>query len=732
MADMDDASSACAACGGPVKYVCRVCGSAFYCGAICQLSDWNAHRIVCSERATVETYHDTGPSDRPESPSTKNENRVAVENRVAGLALRAVASYAWPEGYVTVDSIRPVPTGAVTAPGDDRHLYVMFQSGQVLRFDVERERFVDPFEEPWLDVSRLIAADDLKPLGPGAPFADERGLLSLAFHPLYAESGSSFEGKLFLLYSTGLRAGKDRSARWLRGTERKPHDHRSVLAVADRNRIETVRELRTWLEPQFNHNGAHLLFDPNDRFALFVGVGDGGGFNDQHGRLLDADDPDGFLGNAQDLGELHGKVLRFVTSSSKKQLEILLPVSLVDLTVPDDNPFVDVVGARPEIWAYGFRNPWRMAFDESGRLYAADVGQNAREALKPVKRGGNHGWRATEGSRVFNETVLARATKPIVRPVFEYVNVHAAPKTGEGMAIIGGHFYRGSSLNSTAVPLGAYVFGDYGDLKTPSKPTLIDAGVFVAVEREDGTFDHRRLFDLPPYANVHALSEGPRGGCYVFATTVHAERNAIYKLETLPAILSKESTSTSFVAVNRGDVSSRLTDEDVRGIFERGKAAANVTTDPLRRTLENDETTVRMHFSVAFLPERAGEEPRIATESTAGAWHGSYWISRDKAWTALAFSSDENALSTRSIGVLSQPGAPLWQIGQSRQPSVGLISFPGGVPLYKNDRLVGAVGVSGSTVDQDEAVAVAASRGFEAPAHLRSDSVADVPYVKKI
>ena len=117
------------------------------------------------------------------------------------------------------------------------------------------------------------------------------------------------------------------------------------------------------------------------------------------------------------------------------------------------------------------------------------------------------------------------------------------------------------------------------------------------------------------------------------------------------------------------------------------------------------------------------------------AWTGSIDIAKAKAYTAAAFSSNQNALTTRDIGVLSQPGGPLWHIGNSNDPKTpgrinerGIIEFPGGVPLYKNGELVGGIGVSGDGVVQDEDVAEAGSCGFLPPAAIRSDTVAGLPY----
>jgi uncharacterized protein GlcG (DUF336 family) len=104
------------------------------------------------------------------------------------------------------------------------------------------------------------------------------------------------------------------------------------------------------------------------------------------------------------------------------------------------------------------------------------------------------------------------------------------------------------------------------------------------------------------------------------------------------------------------------------------------------------------------------------------AWFGSIDIAKAKAFTAMAFSSHQNALTTRSIGELSQPGGPLWMIGNSNRDH-GIIQFPGGLPLYKNGQLVGGLGVSGDGVQQDEDVARGGAAGFTPPAAIRIDTV---------
>lgn len=173
----------------------------------------------------------------------------------------------------------------------------------------------------------------------------------------------------------------------------------------------------------------------------------------------------------------------------------------------------------------------------------------------------------------------------------------------------------------------------------------------------------------------------------------------------------------------------RLTDADVEMILDQAVAAASQQPSLVRVNAAGEKQTTRMHIIVLNRGTRT-----IGRRSMDDAWHGSLSIATMKAYTAIAFSSDQNALTTRTIGALSQPGGPLWQIGNSNRGFLqpGLIEFPGGVPLYKNGVLVGGIGVSGDGVDEDEAVALAGAVGFEAPEAIRVDKVTGgtVPYVK--
>jgi quinoprotein glucose dehydrogenase len=179
-------------------------------------------------------------------------------------------------------------------------------------------------------------------------------------------------------------------------------------------------------QPWGNHNGGTVLFGPDG--MLYLSVGDGGAANDPHGA-------------GQRLDTLLGKVLRLDVSAVGEQRPY---------TIPADNPFTETEGARPEIWATGLRNVWRMSFDpKTGALWAGDVGQNAWEEVDIIKRGGNYGWNEREGSHPFQPT--GGDAGRFIEPVFEYGR-------NLGGSITGGSVYRGDLYPSMD---GLYIFGDY-------------------------------------------------------------------------------------------------------------------------------------------------------------------------------------------------------------------------------------------------------------------------------
>jgi glucose/arabinose dehydrogenase len=371
------------------------------------------------------------------------------------------------------------PVTAAVAPGDRRHLYVADQPGQVWRIRVARREDDDDGDdgpvasqrpELFLDVSKLLVA-----LGLGPGKYDERGLLGIAFHPQFR-----FNGLFYTFTSQPVKGRADFSTmppgvapncqsvitEW---RVKDPRKHDSPVDLA------SARELVRIDKPQFNHNGGALAFGPDQ--MLYVSLGDGGGADDEG--LGHAPQ-----GNGQSLaaGNVLGKILRIDplgrNSANGKY------------GIPPDNPFVGKAGAN-EIFAYGFRNPFRMSFDPNGRLYVGDVGQNNVEELDIVTAGGNYGWRTKEGTFLFDTGGPNSATDPdvgkgfvyadspgmpanLIDPIAEYDHADGAGAPETRIAVIGGFVYRGHKLHALR---GTYVFGDYsGEASTTPEGHLFVLG----------------------------------------------------------------------------------------------------------------------------------------------------------------------------------------------------------------------------------------------------------------
>lgn len=327
---------------------------------------------------------------------------------------------------------------------------------------------------PFLDLSaRLIS-----PLGIIGSYDendyDERGLLGFAFHPGFSDASSPGFGKMYTYTSEPVSGTADFSTDPLPDGE--AYDHQSVIAEwtvdpEDSNRIdpESFREIMRIDQPQFNHDGGALAFG-SDQY-LYIALGDGGSAND-------SGDGHGSSGNGQNINTVHGSILRI-----DPLVPELTPASPDAASangsyrVPAGNPFVNTEGID-EIYAYGFRNPFRFSFDApTSRLIAADVGQNTIEEIDIVTKGGNYGWNLKEGTFDFvpdtggitDSTGSSQAD--LVDPVVQYDH-------DDGISIIGGFVYRGSDLPDLT---GLYVFGDFST--TFSSP---DGRLFYS-NLEDGT-----------------------------------------------------------------------------------------------------------------------------------------------------------------------------------------------------------------------------------------------------
>jgi glucose/arabinose dehydrogenase len=397
------------------------------------------------------------------------------------------------------------PVAFAQAPDSSGRLFIVDQIGTVRV--VTPDGTLQP--EPFLDVRDLIA--------PLMPAYDERGLLGLAFHPYFGSNG-----RLFVFYTAPPR---------LEGWNNTTVVAEYHAAPATGATAEPVAILLQEDHPQANHNGGTIAFGPDD--MLYVSIGDGGGRDDEgagppqqtpiFGHVEDWF-PGNPGGNGQDIQQnLMGNVLR---------LDVSTPGTY---QVPADNPFVG--RGKGEIWAYGFRNPYRFSFDMgSGDLLLGDAGQNLWEEIDLVRRGGNYGWNVKEGSHCFSAeqpttipatcpTVDPTTGEALVDPVIEIFNL-ANPMRGteEGfLTVIGGNVYQGRALPHLQ---GHYVFGAYStQMMGPGGAVYIaargpDAGPWPSekvmfADRPDGALGHLLLgFGQDQSGEVYVLTTdtvGPTG-----------------------------------------------------------------------------------------------------------------------------------------------------------------------------------------------------------------------------
>jgi glucose/arabinose dehydrogenase len=339
-------------------------------------------------------------------------------------------------------------------------LYVVDQVGRLVRVDLSNGQ-----QAVSLDVTARLV-----PVGIGGPGTyDERGFLGLAFHPDFANNG--------LLYTytsepatgppslpTTLPAGSAANHQNVVAEWRMPAPD---AAVDPASRRELLRV--DW--PQFNHNGGDITFGPNG--LLYIPMGDGGGADDQGvGHAA---------GNAQNPTNPLGDVLRIDVNARTSPNG--------QYGIPPQNIFAGQPGLTQEIFATGFRNPWRMSFDrKTGQLYVGDVGQNDVEEVSAVASGGNYGWALKEGTLFFNPNGTAPGTASrepfrevppgLQDPMVQYDTHH------EGHAVIGGFVYRGSKVSQLR---GRYVFGDYSRLVTnPVGPSNYGRIMYMSDEDRHG------------------------------------------------------------------------------------------------------------------------------------------------------------------------------------------------------------------------------------------------------
>jgi len=337
----------------------------------------------------------------------------------------------------------------VTHAGDGSGRLFVIERGGTIR--LVRDGALLP--APFLDITDRVGSR-----------SSEQGLLSVAFHPRYRETG-----RLFVNY-----------------TDRQGDTVISELRVsddADRADPASEKVLLQIDQPAANHNGGQLAFGPDG--YLYIGMGDGGGANDQ-------------FRNGQNRESLLGKILRIDVDNGDPY------------AIPADNPFVNQAGTRPEIWAIGMRNPWRFSFDrETGDLYIGDVGQNSWEevSFQPAASGGgeNYGWPITEGTHCF-EPREGCDTAGLTLPVHDYTQQL-------GCTIVAGYRYRGTAVPDLA---DAFIYADY-----------CSGRMWALTQGSDGSWTNHDLIEAE--RGISSFGEDESGELYLVNIG-----GALYRLGTQP------------------------------------------------------------------------------------------------------------------------------------------------------------------------------------------------------
>jgi len=333
-----------------------------------------------------------------------------------------------PSNGVTLQSAFPQLSGftkpilALQAPSDNSMWYVVEQTGHIRRFGSSSSTTTST---EVIDISARVDSTS----------GSEMGLLGMAFHPSFPT-----DHRVFLSYTANV------SGTYVSRISSFTSPDNGVTLDPNSEAI-----LLTVNQPagENNHKGGNLQFGSDG--YLYIGFGDGGGGGDVHGSI----------GNGQNLNILLGKMLRIDVGN----------MNATTYTIPANNTFTGnpLCGtsggggsqACPEIYAYGFRNPWRFNFDRTtDTLWVGDVGQGAWEEIDIVNKGGNYGWRCYEGNHVYNTSGCSGSS--YVSPVVEYDHSHG------DVAVIGGYVYRGITSTKT---IGKYIFGDEASGRIWSIPT---------------------------------------------------------------------------------------------------------------------------------------------------------------------------------------------------------------------------------------------------------------------
>ena len=339
------------------------------------------------------------------------------------------------------------PLTAIEAPDHSERLFVLDQVGRIWIIGGNGQRSPLPF----IDISSKMVSL--------SPSYDERGLLGLAFHPRFKENS-----KFYLFYTAPPPPGGPATNA---GNTSLPMTWNNTTTISEFKvspsnpnmaDMSSERIILQQPHPQSNHNGGTIAFGSDG--YLYISIGDGGNKNDLGPGHVEDWYAANAGGNGQDIEQnLLGNILRIDVNGTSNDK---------NYAIPADNPFVNKPGLD-EIYAYGFRNPYRFSFDMGGahRLFVGDAGQSLYEEVSVVEKGGNYGWNVKEGTHCFNAadefTELADCPEvdafgnPLIDPVLEMKN-YSNPDGGHFLTVVGGNVYRGKSIPGLQ---GKYLFGNF-------------------------------------------------------------------------------------------------------------------------------------------------------------------------------------------------------------------------------------------------------------------------------
>jgi glucose/arabinose dehydrogenase len=430
--------------------------------------------------------------------SCKKDDSLNNDSSIAGL--KAADKMSLDLQVIASGLVSPVTL--MEAPDSTRRLFVVDQIGKIWIVNADGTLRNQPF----IDISgRLVS------LMTGY---DERGLLGLAFHPEYKNNE-----KFYLFYTAPPPAGgptHDAGNTGLPMTWNNMTTISEFTVSSDPNVADATSERKLIEEPhpQFNHNGGTVAFGSDG--YLYISIGDGGNKNDIGPGHVEDWYAFNAGGNGQDIStSFMGSVLRIDVNSLSAGR---------NYGIPADNPFVGKEGLD-EIWAYGFRNPYRFSFDMKGsqRMFLGDAGQNQYEEIDNVTRGGNYGWNVKEGSECFNAAdefaelddcpAVDIYGNRLIDPVIEANNL-ANPEGGHFAVIIGGNFYRGHTVPGLQ---GRHLFGN-----ATTSFTVPSGEVYISHPTGPGSADYEKL-SFASYPNnlghiLKGFGQDLSGEVYVLGT----------------------------------------------------------------------------------------------------------------------------------------------------------------------------------------------------------------------